>query len=218
MSSSVAPPARPDVPISGRCDERFAPVRDAFAANFVEQGEVGAAVSVFVDDRLVVTLVGGWADAGRMQEWRRNTLVDVYSVGKSLVALLLLQLVDDGHLELDDLVASVWPEFACAGKEDATLRHALCHRAGVPAIRRPMTNEDLWDCETLPSTLAATEAWWEPGTQHAYHTNTYGHLIGELVHRVTGDPPGTRLAQPVGSLGADVGADYRLRSRPVART
>jgi len=190
--------------MSGWCDERFASVRTAFAANFVDQGEVGAAVSVFVDDRLVVDLVGGWADAGRTEEWRPDTLVDVYSVGKAVVALLLLQLVDGGHLELDDRVASVWPEFACNGKLDATVRHALCHRAGVPAIRRPMTNDDLWDWETMTSALAATEAWWEPGTRHAYHTNTYGHLVGELIHRVTGDLPGACLARLAEPLGADV--------------
>jgi CubicO group peptidase (beta-lactamase class C family) len=204
LSGVPGRPASPIIPITGECDERFAPVRTAFAANFVEQGEVGAAVSVFVDDRLVVDLVGGWADAGRTEEWRSDTLVDVYSVGKAVVALLLLQLVDESHLDLDDTVASVWPEFACAGKQDATVRHALCHRAGVPAIRRLMINEDLWDWETMASALAATEAWWEPGTRHAYHTNTYGHLIGELVHRVTGELPGTRLAQLARTLDADI--------------
>ncbi|HEY5109967.1 MAG TPA: serine hydrolase domain-containing protein [Acidimicrobiales bacterium] len=204
MSTTTGAAAPADSPVSGRCDGKFSPVRDAFAANFVEQGEVGAAVAVFVDGDLVVDLVGGWTDAGRTREWAPDTLVDVYSVGKALVALLLLQLVDDGRLGLDDPVASLWPEFASGGKEGATVRHALCHRAGVPAIRRPMTNEDLWDWETMASALAATDAWWEPGTRHAYHTNTYGHLVGELVRRASGDLPGTRLAQLTAPLGADV--------------
>ena len=192
------------VPVSGHCDEQFVAVGDAFVANFVEQGEIGAGVSVFVGDQLVVDLVGGWVDPDRNGVWRPDTLVDVYSVGKSVVALLLLQLIDEGHLELDDPVASVWPEFGCAGKESATVRHALCHRAGVPAIRQPMTNEDLWNWETMTAALAATEAWWEPGTRHAYHTNTYGHLIGEMIHRVTGDLPGIRLTELAGPLGADI--------------
>ena len=65
------------------------------------------------------------------------------------------------------------------------MRHALCHRAGVPATREPLSNDDLWHWERMTSALAATNTWWEPGTRHAYHTNTYGHLIGELVHRTT---------------------------------
>ena len=192
------------VPVSGTCHDRFAAVRAAFSANFVDNGEVGAAVAVFVGGELVVDLVGGWADAARTREWREHTLVDVYSVGKALVAILALQLVDDGHLGLDDPVASVWPEFAAGGKEGATVRHALCHRAGVPAIRRLLTDVDLWEWDTMASALAETEAWWVPGTRHAYHTNTYGHLVGELVRQATGDPPGTRLAALAGPLGADV--------------
>jgi CubicO group peptidase (beta-lactamase class C family) len=74
----------------------------------------------------------------------------------------------------------------------------------VPAIREPLTNEDLWDWGRMTAALAATEPWWEPGTRHAYHTNTYGHLIGEVVRRVSGEACGRRLAAVAGPLGADV--------------
>ena len=193
-----------DTPITGHCDPRFAAVRDEFARNFAERGEVGAAVCVLVDGAAVVDLAGGWTDATPRTPWRRDTLVNFYSVGKAFVALLALQLVDAGLVALDDPIATVWPEFAAAGKEAATLRHALCHRAGVPAIRAPLTDEDLWDWERMTGALAATEPWWEPGTRHAYHTNTYGHLIGEVVRRVSGERCGRRLAAVTGPLGADV--------------
>ena len=193
-----------DVPVSGHCDARFRAVREEFARNFAERGELGAAVCVVVDGATVVDLAGGWADAPARTPWRHDTLVDFYSVGKAFVALLALQLVDAGLLALDDPIADVWPEFAAAGKEGATLRHALCHRAGVPAIRERLTNDDLWDWDRMAGALAATAPWWEPGTRHAYHTNTYGHLIGEVVRRVSGEPCGRRLAALAGPLGADV--------------
>ena len=98
----------------------------------------------------------------------------------------------------------MWPGFAVAGKGGATVRHSLCHRAGVPAIRRPLTDDDLGDWSTMAAALAATEPWWEPGTRHAYHTNTYGHLVGEQVRRLTGELPGTRLRALAGALDADV--------------
>jgi CubicO group peptidase (beta-lactamase class C family) len=193
-----------DVPVSGHCDARFRAVREEFAGNFAERGEVGAAVCIVVDGVTVVDLAGGWADQAARTLWRRNTLVDFYSVGKAFVALLALQLVDAGLIALDDPIANVWPEFAVAGKEGATLRHALCHRAGVPAIREQLHNDDLWDWSRMASALAATEPWWEPGTRHAYHTNTYGHLIGEVVRRVSGEGCGRRLATLAGALGADL--------------
>jgi CubicO group peptidase (beta-lactamase class C family) len=193
-----------EAPISGTCDPRFGAVREAFAQNFAERGEVGAGVCVIADGRVVVDLAGGWSDASRTRSWRTDTLVDFYSVGKAFVALLALQLVDAGLIGLDDPLTTVWPEFGAAGKEAATLRHALCHRAGVPAIRQPMTNADLWEWPRMAGAVAATETWWEPGTRHAYHTNTYGHLVGEVVRRLTGQTCGERLRSVVRPLAADI--------------
>ncbi|MGZ4772985.1 MAG: serine hydrolase domain-containing protein [Ilumatobacteraceae bacterium] len=191
-------------PISGHCDQAFGAVGEAFAGNFAERGEVGAAVCVIVDGRAVVDLVGGWADVATQRPWQSDTIVNFYSVGKALIALLVLQLVDDGQIGLDDPIASVWPEFGVGGKHRATVRHALCHRAGVPAIRERLTNDDLWNWDRMTAALAATDAWWEPGTRHVYHTNTYGHLVGEILRRATGDMPGTRLRNVAGPLDADL--------------
>ena len=193
-----------DTPISGICEPAFDAVREAFAANFTERGEVGAAVCIAVDGDVVVDLVGGWAAADRSRLWGPDTLVDFYSVGKAIVSLLALQSVDTGLVGLDDPISSVWPEFAVGGKQAATVRHALCHRAGVPAIRELLTNDDLWNWDRMTNTLAATEAWFEPGSRHVYHTNTFGHLVGEIVRRTTGDMPGTRLRAIGDQIDADV--------------
>jgi CubicO group peptidase (beta-lactamase class C family) len=190
--------------VVGTCDPRFRRVEEEFRCNFAERGEIGAAVCVLVDGAPVVDLAGGFVDARHSAPWNPDTLVDYYSAGKPVLALLVLQLVDLGLIGLDDPLVAVWPEFAAGGKEAATLRQALCHRAGVPAIVEPLTNEDLWDWQRMAAALAATPAWWEPGTRHAYHTNTYGHLIGEVVRRVGGAPCREQLAALAGSIGADV--------------
>jgi CubicO group peptidase (beta-lactamase class C family) len=193
-----------DTPISGTCKPGFEPVRDAFAANFAERGEVGANVCVMVDGEVVVDLAGGWADAACTRPWQADTIVNFYSAGKALVALLALQAVDAGLVGLDEPIAAVWPEFAAGGKQRATVRHALCHRAGVPAIRERLTDADLSDWHRMAAAVAATEPWFEPGSRHIYHTNTFGHLVGEIVRRTTGDLPGARLASVAGPLGADL--------------
>jgi len=190
--------------VAGRCDDGFGAVEAAFADNFATRGEVGASVAVLVDGEVVVDLHGGWRDARRSRPFAADTLVDFYSVGKAFVGLLALRLVDRGLIGLDQPIASVWPEFAVGGKAPATIRHALCHRAGVPAIRVPLVDDDLRDWDTMASAVAATRAWWTPGTRHAYHTNTYGHLVGEIARRVTGEMPGALLRQVAGPLGADV--------------
>jgi CubicO group peptidase (beta-lactamase class C family) len=193
-----------DIPIVGRCAPELDAVGAAFAGNFVERGEVGAGLCVIVDGEVVVDLSGGWADERRTRPWTSDTLVNIYSAGKAVVSTLALQLVDQGRISLDTPLADVWPEFAQGGKGGATLRHALCHRAGVPAIREPLTDDALWDWDRMAAAVAATDAWWEPGARHAYHTNTFGHLVGETIRRVSGDLPGARLRTVTEPLGIDV--------------
>ena len=202
-------------PVTGVCDARFAAVRQAFSQNFVERGELGAGVCVILDGRVVVDLVGGWTDQARTQRWRPDTLVDIYSAGKPVLATVALRLVDEGRMDLEDTISSVWPAFGAHGKGEATLRQALSHRAGVPAIREPLTNDSLWDWEGMATALAATEPWWEPGTRHAYHVNTYGHLIGEVIRRVGGAGYGDLLQTLAASLEADLwcGLPATLHSR-----
>ena len=190
--------------IAGSCQPEFDGVRDAFRQNFVERGEVGASLCVVRHGEVVVDLWGGWIDEARTTPWEHDTLVDFYSVGKAIVATPVLQLVDRGAITLDTPVADVWPEFAHGGKQAVTIRQALCHEAAVPAIREPLTDDDLSDWATMTDALASTEAWWPIGTRHAYHTNTYGFLCGEIARRVTGELPGEALRRIADPLGADL--------------
>lgn len=190
--------------IGGTCATGFEPVRAAFENNFDEHHELGAAVAVIIGGEPVVDLWGGHADLARSRPWESDTIVNAYSVGKGIVSVLLLQLVDKGLVQLDEPVARYWPEFGAAGKGQVTVRHALSHQAGVPAIRERLTNDDLWDFDGMCVALAATEPWWAAGERHAYHTNTFGHLVGGLIRHVTGELPGERLRAVVGGLDADL--------------
>ncbi|MFI9612878.1 serine hydrolase domain-containing protein [Streptomyces sp. NPDC052023] len=190
--------------IDGHCDPRFTAVRAAFEENFRERQELGAAVTVTVDGVTVADLWGGWADQARTRPWERDTLVNVWSTSKGPVALCAHILADRGLLDLDAPVAVHWPEFAAAGKEKVLVRHLLSHRAGLSGLREPHAFAELCDWEVTTRRLAATEPWWEPGTRSGYHALTYGHLVGEVVRRVSGLRPGAFLAREVtGPLGID---------------
>ena len=188
--------------IDGFCDSRFSNLRDAFAENFASRGEPGAAVALAVDGRVVADLWGGWRDAARTMPWQRETLVNFFSVSKALCAIALLRLVERGQVDLDAPVARAWPEF---GKREITPRHLLSHRAGLPSIRAPLPEGAALDWTRMIRALEEQEPWWEPGTAHGYHVNTFGFLVGEIVRRVTGRSIGTVLREDVaGPLGADV--------------
>ncbi|MGW3360340.1 serine hydrolase domain-containing protein [Streptomyces bungoensis] len=188
----------------GHCEARFEAVRTAFEENFRERGELGAAVTVTVDGEVVVDLWGGWADADRTRPWERETLVNVWSTSKGPTALCAHILADRGLLDFDAPVAEYWPEFAAAGKEKVLVRHLLSHRSGLSGLREPHSVEQLYDWELTTRRLAATEPWWEPGTVSGYHAITFGHLVGEVVRRISGLAPGAFLEREVtGPLGVD---------------
>ncbi|HWG46414.1 MAG TPA: serine hydrolase domain-containing protein [Gemmataceae bacterium] len=172
--------------IEGICDARFQSIREEFERNFAERGEVGASVCVMIDGRTVVDLWGGFADRHTRRPWERDTIGLVWSCTKGATALCAHMLCSRGQLDLDRPAASYWPEFGQADKEHITVRMLLNHQAGLPAIRLPIAPGGLYDWQTMIDTLAAETPFWEPGTRQGYHATTFGHLVGEIVRRVSG--------------------------------
>lgn len=197
--------------IGGRVDPRFGAVRDAFADNFRLRDEVGAAVCVVVDGRTVVDLWGGAASVDGSRAWGPDTLVNAFSVGKGLLATLVARQVGEGALDLDAPVSDVWPAFGAAGKDRVTVRQLLGHRAGLPAVADRLPPGAMFDWSVMTDALAAQTPWWEPGTAHGYHVNTFGFLVGEVLRRITGRTPGALLRT---DLAAPLGADVHLGLGP----
>lgn len=193
------------LPLDGFCDPRFEAVRSAFIANFQERGEPGGAVCISVGGTPVVDLWGGYANIANTRPWARNTLVNVFSVGKALCALAAARIVEQGLVDLDAPVARVWPEFAQAEKAWITARQLLCHRAGLPAIAEPLPDGAALDWDVMIHALERQKPWWVPGTAFGYHVNTYGFLVGEAVRRVANKTLGTLIREEVaGPLDADI--------------
>ncbi|SFW77708.1 serine hydrolase domain-containing protein [Amycolatopsis australiensis] len=192
--------------VHGQCAPGFEPVREAFAANFRDRGELGAAFTATRHGEVVVDLWGGWTGPDRARPWRPDTLVNVWSTTKGLTALCAHKLADAGELDLDAPVAKYWPEFAAGGKAGIPVRWLLSHRSGVPGIGldRPVRVEELYDWDLMTSLLAAQEPLYEPGSAGGYHALAFGWLVGEVVRRVAGQGVREFFAEQIaGPLGAD---------------
>jgi CubicO group peptidase (beta-lactamase class C family) len=193
-----------DDTVAGECAPQFAAVREAFAANFAAGREAGASFAATLDGRVVVDLWGGHVDAAGTRPWQRDTIVNVFSTTKAMTALCAHLLVDRGQLDVDAPVARYWPEFARNGKERITTRHLLSHSAGLAALRAPLPVEALYDWPRLTGALADEAPWWEPGSANGYHAMTFGHLVGEVIRRISGETPGTFFRRQVAEpLAAD---------------
>ena len=191
--------------VSGWVAPGFEPVRDAFALNFAEGRELGAAFAVTLDGGPVVDLWGGLADEAADAAWERDTFVVVFSGTKALVALCLLMLVDRGALELEKPAACYWPEFGAHGKGDVTVADLLSHRGRLPGLRVPVGEDEVTDDIRMAELLAAQSLDPDPRARSVYHAFTFGWLCGELVRRIDGRSVGRFFADEVASpLGLDL--------------
>ena len=190
--------------VHGSCAPPFARMREVLAASLASGADLGASVAVVVKGQTVVDLWGGWADSERTLPWGEHTLTNVWSTTKTMTNLTALVLADRGLVDLDAPVARYWPEFAANGKQGVLVRDLLAHTSGVSAWAQPVTLEDVYNLPKSTAMLAAQPLWWERGTASGYHAFNQGHLVGEVVRRVTGRTLGRYFADEIaGPLGAD---------------
>ena len=190
--------------IHGWCDDAFEAVADAFAANYVDEEEIGSATTIYVDGRKVIDVWGGYRDADYAKPWNEDTIVCMMSVAKGVAGMAFNILIDRRQVDPDMPVAEYWPEFAYNGKESVLVRHVLDHTAGLPVVLEPMWRGAIFDCDAIVGALERQAPLWEPGTVAAYHIHTQGNILGEIVRRVTGKRFPAFIADEVtGPLGMD---------------
>jgi len=185
------------VEIQGTVEDGFGAVADAFAENFAQRGELGAAFALYVDGRPRVDVWAGIADKGSGRPWTDETLQLVFSTTKGAAAVCVARLVEAGLVSYDDPVCAHWPEFAANGKESVTVGQMMSHQAGVPYVDEPLSFDQIMDVAPVVDALARQAPVWTPGTAHGYHALTYGWLAGELVRRVDGRTLGQYFAEDV---------------------
>jgi CubicO group peptidase (beta-lactamase class C family) len=197
--------------LHGHYDSRFEDLVAALADEVTTGGELGAAIAIDIDGELVVDIWGGYADRAQTLEWSEDTIVNVFSSTKNVTALAALILIDRGLLDPFAPVAKYWPEFAANGKGQVEVRHILSHTSGVSGWEMPFTLEDIYDWEKSTSQLAAQPPWWPPGTASGYNAVTSGHLVGEIVRRIT-DKSLKKFVRE--EIAGPLGADFQIGARP----
>jgi CubicO group peptidase (beta-lactamase class C family) len=200
----------------GRTEPGFEAVHEAFAYNFDQGRETGAALCVHHHGRPVVDIYGGQFDRRGSAPYDATTLQLVFSTTKGATAICANLLAQRGQLDLTAPVAQYWPEFAQAGKADIPVLYLLTHQAGLPAVDRTLSAEEVQAWDPICAALAEQAPFWEPGKAHGYHALTYGWLVGEVVRRVSGRSIGTYFAEEVaGPLGLEfwIGLPEEYESR-----
>ncbi len=153
-----------------------------------------AGVSVCITDakRTLYTAGLGYADLTSRRPVLLDTRFQIGSIGKSMTALAVLQLVESGRLDLDAPFSAHLPWFAIPSRfGPITLRHMLSHTAGLPS------GADFTPAARYEGfALRETEAAWEPGALFHY-SNTAYKLLGWMLEDITGQDFGAVMRQRV---------------------
>ena len=170
-------------------------------------GVPGIAAGVLVAGETYTAGVGT-TSVDHPQDVDAGTLFQVGSVSKTFTSALVMQLVEDGRIDLDDPVARHLPALGAAtglDTEAITIEHLLSHQAGFDGdhLFTARRADDLAD-------LAAARRLFEPGTGFSY-SNAAFSIAGAVIEAVTGrgfeDVARTRLLNPLGMRSAGWRAD-----------
>ena len=176
--------------IAGNCAPGFKALKSAFENNFNEHDEIGASLCIYQHGEKVVDLWGGHSDSAKSQPWEKDTLVNVWSTTKGMMALCVARLVDQGKLEMGRTVAEYWPEFAANGKDHVTVAQLFSHQAGLCGTDKPITKNQVLNTDLLGEMLAAQKPQWPIGESSGYHAFSIGPIADTLFKKVIGKTVG----------------------------
>jgi CubicO group peptidase (beta-lactamase class C family) len=174
--------------LDGFCDERFADVANILAGQLESGEHHGLGFAAYFRGEPVVDVWGGKRKSPDGEApWQRETMALCFSTTKGMAATALHMAMERAGVDPDTPLASVWPEFGTKGKDSITIRHVLCHEAGVPQIRDQIADaSELANWEHMVSVMEGLEPLWEPGTANGYHAFNFGFLVGEALRRIDG--------------------------------
>lgn len=194
--------------IEGTTTPGFESVKALFAKEMATMAEHQAQLCVYHRGQCVVDL---WADPAGAGGFTADSLVNVFSSGKSLEAIAVAWLVGRGLISYDDRITSHWPAFGDNGKDGLTVADLMRHEAGLASFDTSLDMQDLFTDNIKQNAVGRiieqhAQRFTTDGKRE-YHALTRGWIVNELFRRV--DPEGRTIgeflrAEISGPLGADV--------------
>ncbi len=182
--------------IHGAVAPGFEPVRALYERRMRVLAEYDTQLCVYHRGQRVVDL---WSSKSRRRSFSPDSLVGVFSSGKSLEAIAIAALVGRGLINYDAKISDYWPEFAAAGKEELTVAELMRHEAGIAALRISLRPKDLL-AENLRQNRVGSIIEEHPQryrkggrSRREYHAITRGWIVNELFRRV--DPEGRTIGE-----------------------
>jgi len=173
--------------IEGTVAPGFESVKQLYEHNMRTLAEECTQLCVYHGEEKVVDL---WASVTDDTDFSPDSLINVFSSGKSLEAIAMAALVGKGLINYNDKIADYWPEFGANGKGDLTIAELMRHEAGLAVFNTSIAPEDL-HTENIKQNkvgrvIESQIQKYRKGEAHRreYHAVTRGWIVNELFRRV----------------------------------
>ncbi|MGD1839701.1 MAG: serine hydrolase domain-containing protein [Thermonemataceae bacterium] len=154
----------------------------------------GMGIGVLKNGKVLYSKGLGFKDKNTKEPVTNKTVFHLASISKPFVSTAILQLVEQGKIELDDLVTEHLPYFRMADDryKSITIEHLLLHTAGIPDVG-PSENYE-WDkpqdddeaLERYVKSLATWKLEFKPGRKKPSYTNTGYEILGDIISKASG--------------------------------
>lgn len=207
--------------IEGSVAPGFESVKQLYEHNMRTLAERNTQLCVYHGEEKVVDL---WASASGDTDFSPDSLVNVFSSGKSLEAIALAWLVGKGLLDYHARIADYWPEFAANGKGALTVAELMRHEGGLAVFNTSIPPDDLLTpnikLNKVGRVIEGHALTYRSGenSKREYHTVTRGWIANELFRRV--DPAGRTIGEFLHediSQPLDVDANIGVREQDLPR-
>ena len=164
-----------------------------FVNEAVEQFEIpGLAISIVKDNSIYHTRAFGRKNMEKDESIKTSDFFHFASVSKPFVATAIIQLVEEGKMNLDDKLIDILPYFKINDQRYTaiTIRQVLNHTSGIGDVMDYEWDKPQYDsasAERFVKSLVNEKLRFEPGSDWAY-SNMGFDILGDVIHKVSGEP------------------------------
>ncbi|WP_159819289.1 serine hydrolase domain-containing protein [Colwellia sp. 20A7] len=181
--------------IHGMVEPGFESIKQLYEHN-MQTTEENSQLCVYYQGDKVVDL---WASTTEDDNFSPDSIINIFSSGKSLEAIAMASLVSKGLLSYDAKITQYWPEFGANGKEELTVADLMRHEAGLANFDTSLEMEDLFTESIKKNNVgriieSQAQIYASPdGSKRQYHALTRGWIANEVFRRV--DPTGRTIGE-----------------------
>ena len=188
--------SQPQWRVQGTVAPGFESVKRLYEHEMQTMAEQNTQLCVYYRGERVVDL---WASLTNDIDFSPDSIVNIFSSGKSLEAIAIASLVDKGLIDYQGKIADYWPEFGANGKSELTVAEVMRHEGGLAAFNTSLDPEDLLTenikQNKVGSIIEAHPLKFREGnrSKREYHAITRGWIVNEIFRRV--DPEGRTMGE-----------------------